>query len=180
MIRQLVQDSIRQSINENVGRGSAEHLFNSGALARVKADKNSHNTREIGLDIPIDLFLALAKKASQVSDRKLDNIKSHIDMGGKLDDVPYLLLDNNNGFADDWFVVGHEGRHRAIYLKSIGYSSMPVRFKSMSILETSRYIDNPNFSIDLIKNEDGNRSFRFNLSYSNGRFVTKMNSIKIL
>lgn len=177
MIKDLIKKIINESLNESVGTG---HLFDSGARARAVSIKNSRNTREIALEIPIDLFLALAKKVNQVDSQKIDSIKSHIQKGGKLKDIPYLLLDNDDGNADSWYVIGHEGRHRAIFLKSIGYNSMPVVFRSLSEIRETRYIDNPNFAIDLIKNEDGNRSFKFDLSFINGRFVTKINSIKIL
>ena len=81
------------------------------------------------VDMPIDHFLGLAEPIPD------DDLKRHSDQekfrkdvieGKKTDwDIPVLEIAQNED--EIWKVVGHDGRHRAMLLKSLGYEEMPVR-----------------------------------------------------
>lgn len=81
------------------------------------------------VDMPIDEFLGLAEPIPD------DDLKRHAPMedfkrdvaSGKTTswDIPYLTIkENEDGI---WKVVGHDGRHRGMLLRSLGYNNMPVR-----------------------------------------------------
>lgn len=83
------------------------------------------------VDMPIDEFLGLAEPIPD------DDLKRHSPMedfekdvrdGKSTDwDIPYLeIKENEDGI---WKVVGHDGRHRGMLLKHIGYDTMPVLLK---------------------------------------------------
>jgi hypothetical protein len=74
----------------------------------------------------IDDFLALSEQLPNPYPQKKDRIKKVIAEGQKLESVPVLLYDAE---GDRAVVSGHEGRHRAIVLKEMGYTEMPVEFR---------------------------------------------------
>lgn len=82
-------------------------------------------SREKLIKLPIDLFLNLAQEFSP-SEVKLSSVKSAFDSGKKFEDIPYLYFEIEDGIAR---ITGHEGRHRATFLKSVGYKYIPVLFK---------------------------------------------------
>jgi hypothetical protein len=176
----LYHDLLQEDINVKRGRGSSTSLFNNSALSRAISEKNAYNTREIALEIPIDMFIVLAKNLNNISKIKIDSIKSAISTNQKLDDIPYIRIDNDYGDVGSWFVTGHEGRHRSLVLKELGYTTIPVVFKSNSNIKHLRYIDNPKFEISSIKNEDGNRTVRMGLIYSGNRFLSSNPQIKVI
>src|SRR5690606_37464513 len=61
------------------------------------------------------------------SRQSVEIIKQAIESGSKIPDVPFIQIRDS-----DSTVVGHEGRHRAMALKALGYETMPVVFKSNS------------------------------------------------
>ena len=74
--------------------------------------------------MPIDDFLSAAKKVdpSEVtnSNKKLNAVRKVRDEGIPFDTVPTLSFNNMaNGTG---IVSGHDGRHRALALKEIGFS----------------------------------------------------------
>lgn len=83
------------------------------------------------VDMPIDAFLGLAEPIPD------DDLKRHADqedfkndvLSGKKTDweIPYLTIRETED--ELWKVVGHDGRHRAILLKSLGYRKMPVHIR---------------------------------------------------
>lgn len=92
--------------------------------------KNSpgYKARDRVVLMPVDTFLKNA--ASGFDPEKLTGVKAKFAEGSKLDagDIPYLeVSEGKNGVAE---VVGHEGRHRAQYLKSQGIDLIPVRIRS--------------------------------------------------
>jgi len=82
-------------------------------------------SREKLVKIPIDLFLNLSQDFSP-SEVKLKTVKSVLDSEQKFEDVPFLYFDIDHGVAK---ITGHEGRHRALVLKSVGYNYLPVLLK---------------------------------------------------
>ena len=101
-----------------------------GMLKYGNADWKDGGVSDQIVDMPIDTFLGLAEPippddykrhpASSVSDFARDIVNGK-DFGWT---IPYLTIRKNED--DRWKVVGHDGRHRARLLKSVGYSDMPV------------------------------------------------------
>lgn len=98
--------------------------FEEDAL-KTAANQNDLS-REILVEMPIDDFLAAAKK--EVSPEKLENTRRLISEGTPFETVPSLQFKNNgDGTAK---VIGHDGRHRAMALKEQGETTIPVRLQS--------------------------------------------------
>lgn len=75
-----------------------------------------------------DDFLALARQGSD--SHKAATVRGIIEKGEKWSDLPSLMFKHDGkGTAT---VTGHEGRHRARYLKEQGITEMPVEFVSVS------------------------------------------------
>lgn len=80
------------------------------------------------IDMPIDEFIGLAEPIPDDDEKRhapQEDFKNDV-LSGKATnwDIPYLTVrENEDGI---WKVIGHDGRHRGMLLKSIGYDSMPV------------------------------------------------------
>lgn len=83
------------------------------------------------VDMPIDVFLGLAEPIPEDDEKRhspQEEFKADV-LSGKTTnwDLPYLVIkENEDGI---WKVVGHDGRHRGMLLRSIGYDEMPVLLK---------------------------------------------------
>ena len=100
--------------------------FEESAL-KTAANQNDLS-REILVEMPIDDFLAAAKK--EVSPEKLEKTRRLVSEGTPFETVPSLQFKNNgDGTAK---VIGHDGRHRAMALKEQGETTIPVRLQSSS------------------------------------------------
>jgi hypothetical protein len=98
--------------------------FEESAL-KTAANQNDLS-REILVEMPIDDFLAAAKK--EVSPEKLEKTRRLISEGTPFETIPSLQFKNNgDGTAK---VIGHDGRHRAMALKEKGETTIPVRLQS--------------------------------------------------
>ncbi len=98
--------------------------FEESAL-KTAANQNDLS-REILVEMPIDDFLAAAKK--EVSPEKLEKTRRLISEGTPFETIPSLQFKNNgDGTAK---VIGHDGRHRAMALKEKGETTIPVRLES--------------------------------------------------
>ena len=82
------------------------------------------------VDMPIEVFLGLAEPIPE-DDYKRHSANSIEDFARDIANgkefgwtLPYLTIRKNED--DKWKVVGHDGRHRARLLKSVGYEEMPV------------------------------------------------------
>lgn len=80
------------------------------------------------VDMPIDEFIGLAEPIPDDDEKRhapQDEFKRDVLAGKPTNwDIPYLVVkENEDGI---WKVVGHDGRHRGMLLKSLGYNSMPV------------------------------------------------------
>lgn len=108
-------------------KGKQKDFFVEGECALV--------SRRI-VDIDIDTFLGLAEPLKDDDHKRHDmHVKEFLlDVveGRKFNwDVPTLTIKRSED--DVWKVVGHDGRHRAMLLKKLGYKEMPVciYFKNM-------------------------------------------------
>ncbi len=77
-------------------------------------------------------FLRMAKHISTPDKDKLAGVTSAAEKSIKFDDITYLVISDTDD-KNVQQVTGHEGRHRAMYLQSIGVSNMPVVIKSYNI-----------------------------------------------
>jgi hypothetical protein len=76
------------------------------------------------VEMPIEQFLALALPTTTPGGvpEKLGRVRATLARGEKFASTPHLAI------VDDK-VVGHEGRHRAMVLREMGYSTIPVFLK---------------------------------------------------
>jgi hypothetical protein len=90
--------------------------------------------------MPIDDFLAVCNKG--YSDEKYSVVNNLLNNNIKFNEIPYIdFIHHNNGIAK---VIGHEGRHRARLLKSLGVKTIPVLMKSFMEWEGSYAINKEN------------------------------------
>ena len=80
------------------------------------------------VDMPIDEFLGLAEPIPDDDEKRhapQEEFKRDVLSGKPTNwDIPYLICkENEDGI---WKVIGHDGRHRGMLLKSIGFDKMPV------------------------------------------------------
>jgi hypothetical protein len=83
------------------------------------------------VSMPIDQFLTLAERIETPQEDKQERVSKKIEAGEQFSEAPYLNFATwsarePNGQAQ---VVGHEGRHRAMQLKKMGYTHMPVELR---------------------------------------------------
>lgn len=110
----------------------ATRYFDEAALRR--AEENDHT---LLCYMPVEDFLAVCNKG--YSDEKHAVVNALMANRVKFNEIPYLnFTHDNNGNAR---VVGHEGRHRAMVLKSLGVLTLPVLMKSFSGGEGSYLIN---------------------------------------
>ena len=102
-------------------------MFEPASIEEVRTP--GYKSREKLIEIPIDHFLKLAERAEE-ADFKREDLAKSLDAGEKLRSIPQLWIASKEGQET---VVGHEGRHRAMALKRLGYTSMPVRITHGSI-----------------------------------------------
>ena len=94
------------------------------------------------VDMPIDTFLGLAEPIPADDEKRhapISKFKKDV-LDGKRTNwgLPILILkENEDGI---WKVIGHDGRHRAILLKSLGYDTMPVHLSMPKGLLSPDYI----------------------------------------
>ena len=80
------------------------------------------------VDMKIEDFLGLAEPIPKDDEKRhapQEEFRKDVLSGKKTEwEIPYLIIQKNED--DIWKVVGHDGRHRAMLLKSIGYDEIPV------------------------------------------------------
>lgn len=110
-----------------------------GALKPVESlfkevDKNrqlDYKSKNKLVSMPIDQFLTLAERLDKPRKDKQERVSKMLEAGEQFSEPAYLTFgtwssDMPKGQAK---VTGHEGRHRAIALKKMGYTHMPVMLK---------------------------------------------------
>ncbi len=92
--------------------------------ASIQAVQNP-TRREKLIEMPIDTFLGLcAGLPNGPWEDKMANIRAILKRGEKLNRIPSLTFETApDGRAE---VTSHEGRHRALGLQELGYTSIPV------------------------------------------------------
>lgn len=83
------------------------------------------------VSMPIDQFLTLAERLDTPDKDKQERVSKRIEADEQFSETPYLYFgtwskDMPKGQAK---VTGHEGRHRAMQLKKMGYTHMPVELR---------------------------------------------------
>lgn len=101
---------------------SSIDLFCEDSVSEAKSAISLESRYRL-VDMKIDDFLSLVMPVSRESTLgeklKSDAILSFLDMGEKIQNIPYLIVNNHQ-------VYDHNGRHRALALKSLGYNEMLV------------------------------------------------------
>ena len=99
-------------------------------------------------------FLKLAKVIKNkfgYGKDKMKGVKKLIKTGTPFSEIPYLRIMPAYELDDDWVehiipdtgqVWGHEGRHRAMNLKALGWKKMPVILKFDQLNRVPKYIMN--------------------------------------
>jgi hypothetical protein len=123
-------------ITKNVSKETKDILskyFDKSALEAVNAPLDYKSRETVVLMSPDD-FLNYASQfeKGKPNSSKLKAIEKRFAKGDKLpkENLPYLMFDTEKGVAN---ITGHEGRHRATYLKNQGVNLIPVRVKSSDI-----------------------------------------------
>jgi len=108
-------------------RQSPLRHFSEEALRSAIKRGSGYKSRDVLVYLTPDEFLSMAKEVGKPSPSKAKAVNDAIDEGKKLADIPFLRI------RDDGVVVGHEGRHRALALKSRGEEKMPVLIEADGI-----------------------------------------------
>jgi hypothetical protein len=124
---------------------SASRLFSQDALKGVGGFKS----RSLLVEMPLDDFLNLAEPLP--AEQQRGDAEKWFKEGSLFDDVPFIKTDLDR-------VTGHEGRHRAILFKKLGYSTMPVEFRDYVIRWGE---EDPKDFPETLKSEDGEREFNY-------------------
>ena len=108
--------------------GSADdgdRFFSAEALSRARSESAPEASRWTLCHMSPSEFLRMAKSPPPGGSKdKLEGVEECLSKGKKFDDVPYLkFVNGGDGTA---LVVGHEGRHRSMALRSRGVRRMPV------------------------------------------------------
>ena len=103
---------------------SAKDRFEAAEIERL--DEPGFKSREKLVEINIDDFLNLSDQVTEgaYTGGKLKDTRSYLKDGGKFNSLPFFQYDIDDDNVAH--VVGHEGRHRALALKELGYTTMPV------------------------------------------------------
>lgn len=123
-------------ITKNVSKETKDLLskyFDKTALEAIDAPLDYKSRETVVLMSPDD-FLSYANKfeGGKPNKGKMADIEKRFAKGDKLPatNLPYLQFDTEKGISK---ITGHEGRHRATYLKNQGVDLIPVRVKSSDI-----------------------------------------------
>lgn len=105
-------------------------------------------------------FLDMAMPLFKPVESKMQNLRELVAKGVQIRDLPTLIVDR------DGYVKGHEGRHRAMLLESLGFKEIPVVLSSANIRWSEQ--GDPSNRFDYIEkwplwlvSEDESRSIRF-------------------
>lgn len=130
-MQQATTDIVNRAIEEQqitpTSGADGDQFFDQQAL--ISAKNQNEYSREKLVYLSPDEYLKLAQTLSRGPDAsKQKRVSEVLSKGEKFRDVPFLsfdILPDNTAQ-----VVGHEGRHRALELKRLGVSKMPVRLIS--------------------------------------------------
>jgi hypothetical protein len=107
-----------------------EDYFDPKAIEKANQEASEYKSRLTVIRMQPDQFLQMAEKlgsegAADISPEKTKTVAGVLERGEKFSSLPHLgfEIDQKTGKAK---VTGHEGRHRAMALKNLGATSMPV------------------------------------------------------
>jgi Phage tail lysozyme len=101
---------------------SADEMFDPESLENYR--HVGYKNKEKLVSMPIDDFLKLSEKFKEHPGKRKD-LEDSIRAGNKIKEIPFLK--GYGGTKEQIPIKGHEGRHRAMLLKRMGYTHMPVR-----------------------------------------------------
>jgi hypothetical protein len=137
--------------------GSARDRFDAAEIEQQ--NKTGYKSTYKLIEINIDDFLSLSEKIENEKDSetKLKKARTYLQNGGRFTNLPYLYYEYDGKMAR---VTGHEGRHRAMALKELGYTTMPVSFRGpirwSEQNDPNRFDYKPNFPTRLQAEKDAN------------------------
>jgi hypothetical protein len=125
----------------------ATELFKPSKVKQALEETADPLAKERLVYMKLDDFLNSATKIDKPREEKIKSIKEALDNNIPLDDVPYLIIrtDSKNKRGQ---VIGHEGRHRAMVLKEMGYDYMPVRLMTRQQITKKEKVDMRNKELE--------------------------------
>ena len=163
-------------------RGSP--LFTEKALKSAARDASGNSRTAITMMSPDEFLRVVPTPENSISQKNIDKIAEHIRSGGKLDDVPFLIVKMDDEMKMPRY-SGHEGRHRALALKQLGIEEMPVRIKmgdNMGVRWDELHSKNPlrNKSLpDFVLHEEGSAASQFPIKKTATGFETARSAAPI-
>lgn len=109
---------------------ASDYLEADGEQKKYFREEEGARVSKRVIDMKIDDFLGMAEPIPADDDKRhnkdgLKNFLLDVVSGHKFNwDIPILNIKKTED--RNWKVVGHDGRHRAMLLKQIGYEEMPV------------------------------------------------------
>lgn len=131
----------------------AKKVFDPVALTQAQRDSDAFKSRTRLVWLDPEIFLKIARPIpAGASTDKLDFINELMAKGKKFSDIPLLLLEYEGGGVFKCY--GHEGRHRAMWIRdNMPKALMPVRLIDSQV----RWVEEGLVDTDiLIKREVGN------------------------
>lgn len=105
-------------------KDSGRNYFDPKAIEAAEKESGSYKSRSLLIDMSPDDFLRMALDIpAGASTLKKDTVEGVLSKGDKFSSIPSLRFITKDGVAK---TQNHEGRHRALSLKSRGVTSMPV------------------------------------------------------
>jgi hypothetical protein len=127
-ISKIISSDSDNTLNQEAEYRKADGLFDAKAINEAK--NQTPKSREILVYMTPDEFLNYAK-ATKGDVEKTKGIQAALSKGERLSSLPFLKFDTSkDGTAQ---VFGHEGRHRAMALKKLGYNLIPVKLISSDV-----------------------------------------------
>jgi hypothetical protein len=111
--------------NMDVGLPPVESYFDPKAMESLRVPAPKSRSKLIRM--PINDFLKMAKHLDAPCDYKAENVAKMLKKGKKFESFPYLLYEVREDMTAK--VIAHEGRHRGMAFRDMGYTHMPVEFR---------------------------------------------------
>lgn len=118
------------NIHNLVALVASDYLDENGEQRKYFREENGAGVSKRVVDMKIDDFLGMVEPIPEDDEKrhgkgKLKQFLLDLVSGHKFDwEVPTLAIKKTED--DNWKVCAHDGRHRAMLLKKIGYEEMPV------------------------------------------------------
>ena len=145
-------DAKEKNVRYRREEADGDKYFDEQAFKDVGPRFNSRTTL---VYMSPDEFLQMAEKMRFPDEQKAREVKELADEGTAYNSLPFLAFDNEGSYGQ---TVQHEGRHRAMELKSRGVKSMPVKLTSgeQGSKSSFRWDDNNLTLPKTLKGQSGN------------------------